>query len=378
MARAKASPGNRSYERAQEIERYRVNWVRHLLGIADDLHHRVVARLEIERGYNQLRPSLGPFLWLVWRKPRPLTRLAQELRVSRQGCAKLLRIAEEAGYAERVDGIPGERAQHVRLTERGRHLVDDAVQMIFEAESTYAERISEARLHRFRTAAATLFYGLGLDQKTDPSLGEAARRSISVLPVIAQCVEEELRQITRAKGHDVLQISHARVIGIVGVDGARASEISRTQGVSRQATSATIRGLETLGYVQREADEADGRGVRVVLAARGEALIHDTLVALDELENRFGEILGTRRLRDLLHITKDLHEALSTENDVVSAASKEACGDPPALDEPTLRSVAARLRQQLGGDASTRLGALLLAPDDANLGRASGQLRPGR
>ncbi len=347
-----------------EIERYRDNWVRHLLGIAEDLDRRVVARLASEGGYEQLRPSLGPFLSLVWREPRPLTQLARELSMSRQGCTKLLRVAEEAGYAERVSGDPGERAQHVRLTRRGRRLVDDAVRMILEAEKSYAERIGETRLNRFRAAAAALFYGLDLDRKTDPSLGETARRSIGVLPVIAHCVEEELRETTRARGHDVLQLSHARVIAIVGTEGVRMSEISRSQGVSRQATSATVRGLEKLGYVRREADADDGRGVRVVLTARGETLIRDTLLALDELEMRFREILGARRLGDLLRVAEDLHATLSAENLALDVAVADDARSPGVIGEQALRSVAKRLRRHLGGNASTRLAALLLEADE--------------
>ena len=121
-----------NHERGVDIERYRTNWVSHLLGIAGDLHRRVVTRLAREGGYDQLRPSLGPFLSLVWREPRPVTELARQLSMSRQGCGKILRIAEEAGYAERIEGRAGERAQLVRLTGRGRRLVDDAVRMITE------------------------------------------------------------------------------------------------------------------------------------------------------------------------------------------------------------------------------------------------------
>jgi len=364
MARATALQSPPPERALPEIERYRDNWVRHLLGIAEDLDRRVVARLASEGGYEQLRASLGPFLSLVWREPRPLTELARQLSMSRQGCTKLLRVAEEAGYAERVAGGPGERAQHVRLTPRGRQLVDDAVRMILEAETTYAERIGETRLNRFRAAAAALFYGLDLDQKTDPSLGETARRSIGVLPVIAHCVEEALRERTRARGHDVLQLSHARVIAIVGTDGARMSEISRSQGVSRQATSATVRSLEKLGYVRREADADDARGVRVVLTTRGETLVRDTLLALDELEARFREILGARRLGDLLRVAEDLHATLSAENLALDVAVADDARSSSAIGEQALRSVATRLRRHLGGDASSRLAALLLEAEE--------------
>jgi DNA-binding MarR family transcriptional regulator len=237
--------------------------------------------------------------------------------------------------------------------------------MIFDAEASYAERIGHERLRRFISAAASLFYGLGLQEQTDPALGEAARRSIGVLRLIAHRVEEELRETTRARGHDVLQLSHARLIALIGHEGAGVSEMARRQGVSRQATSATVRSLESLGYARRETDQDDGRAVHVVLTERGETLIRDSLLALEELEKHFREILGARRFADLVNVAGALHAALHPEDDVVSAVlpSAEAPtagpreGDAP--DDRELREIAARLEQRLGKQAAARLGTLL-------------------
>lgn len=350
---------------AAEVERYRDNWVRHLLGVARDLDRRVLTRLSDERGYEHIRPSLGPFLSLVWHSPRPLTQLAQALGISRQACGKLARLAEEPGYVERVDGNGEDRAQRIRLTRRGRELVQDAVHMISEAEVSYAERIGDDRLRRFITAAASLFYGLGLQHQTDPALEEAARRSIGVLPLIAHRVEEELRETTRTKGHDVLQLSHARLIALIGHEGARVSEMARRQGVSRQATSATVRSLESLGYARRETDEGDGRAVRVVLTRRGTELIRDSLQALEELERDFRKILGARRFSDLVSIASELHATLLTEAELIETALPRldaraaAAQDDPSPSDSELREIAARLERRLGRDIAARLGALL-------------------
>ncbi|MCR9096622.1 MAG: MarR family transcriptional regulator [bacterium] len=346
---------------ATDVERYRDNWVRHLLGIAHDLERRVVTRLAVEGGYAPLRASQGPVLSLVWNEPRPLMQLAQALSISRQACTKLVQSIEQSGYVERVDG---ERAQQVRLTRRGRQLVREAVRMILEAQSAYADRVGKARLDRFITAAASVFFDLGLHEQTDPTLGETARRSIGVLPLIARRVEEELRETTRAKGHDVLQLSHARLIALIGHEGARVSELSRLQGVSRQATSATVRSIETLGYARREADESDGRGVRVVLTRRGRTLIGDSLSALDELEGRFRGILGTRRWRDLRDVAADLHATLLAEDETLDVAVAAATGRITP-SEPELRGVAERLVEHLGPEASSRLGDLLRVAADA-------------
>lgn len=352
-------------DRALEIARYRDNWVRHLLVIAEDLSQRVIDRLERECGYEKIRPSLGPFISLVWREPRPLMELAQQLSISRQACSKVARQAEESGYVERIEGREGDRAQRVRLTERGRELVEDSVRLLLEAETSYADWIGGERLQRLNLASSSLFFGLGLQNHTDAGLGEAARRSIGVLPMIATRVEEELREATRAMGHEELQISHARVIALLGDGEKSVSEIARLQGVSRQATGATVHRLETLGYVRRDTHETDGRALRVRLDQRGEELIRDTLGALAELEKRFREILGRRRFEDLVSVSAELHGVLAVESalaDAGVAGTREAV--PASLSSRTaedreLHGIAALITQRLGERAATRLGRIL-------------------
>lgn len=350
--------------RSVALERYRDTWVHHLVGIARDLSLRVIDRLERECGYDEIRPSLGPFLTLVWREPRPLTELAQQLSISRQACSKLARHAERSGYVERVDGRDGVRAQRVRLTDRGRELVEDSVRLIFEAEAFYAERIGVERLRRFRAASSSFFFGLGLQNQTDAGFGDAARRSIAVVPLVAARVEEDLLEAIRAKGHDGLQPSHARLISLIG-DGERSvSEIARLQGVSRQATGATVHGLESLGYVRRDTHETDGRAVHVRLAERGDELIRDSLGALEELEEGFRGMLGSRRFADLVNVAAELHRVLTLEEELAalddgSLAVERAGGARSGPHDRELHAIAAILEQRLGGCAARRLGTIL-------------------
>ena len=362
---ATADIGDPALERAEETERYRRNWVSDLLEIGGQLSRRVVGRLERECGYARIRPSLGPFISLVWREPRPLTELAQQLSISRQACTKVARLAEQDGYVERVHRRKGDRAQHVRLTKRGRELVADSVRLIFEEQAWYTEWIGADRLDRFNAASSALFFGLGLQDQTDAGLGEAARRSIGVLPIVADRVEEELLERTRAKGHEGLQLSHTRLIALIGDGEMSVSDMARIQGVSRQATGATVHSLETHGYVRRHGDERDGRVIRVRLTERGEALIRDTLAALGQLEERFREIVGPRRFADLTSVAAELHGALALGDEILDARGfvnqgsgpVRHAGHPPRDRE--LRAIASLLEDRLGARAAARLGRFL-------------------
>ena len=343
--------------------RFPDNWVRHLLAIAQDFEQSVIARLESECGYDEMRPSLGPFLLHVWDAPRPLSQLARALRVSRQACGKLAQLAEQSGYAERVDGDQGLRAQQIRLTRLGQEVVDDGIRMTSEAEASYAERIGDVQLRRFITAISALYSGLDLEKQTDPTRRDHARRSIGVLPLIAYRVEKVLCEATRARGHDDLQLSHLRLVALVGHEGSRVSEMARHQGVSRQATSVAVQSLESLGYARRESDPHDGRAVRVVLTDAGETLLRDSIDALAEIEQDFREILGARRLGDLVRVAASLHAALRDDAETVEAATH---GIPATkvrvrgpLSDEELRGVASRLERHLGQDDMTRLVAML-------------------
>ncbi len=341
----------------------------HLLGIAGGLSRRVVDRLERECGYERIRPSLGPFISLVWREPRPLTELAQQLSISRQACSKVARLAEQDGYVERVGGQNGDRAQRVRLTERGRELVEDSVRLIFEEQATYSERIGADRLRRFNAASSSLFFGLGLQEQTDAGLGEAARQSIGVLPIVADRVEEELLERIRARGHEGLQLSHARLVALIGDAEMSVSEVARLQGVSRQATGATVSSLESLGYARRDPHQTDGRAVQVRLTERGEELIRDSLEALEDLEGGIRELLGVRRFADLVSVAAELHGVLALEEELfeargfVNQGSIPVSRDGRAPPDRELRAIASLLERRLGAGAATRLGRILTSKD---------------
>lgn len=86
--------------------------------------------------------------------------------------------------------------------------------------------------------------------------------------------------------------------------GRRASEISRSLGVSRQAIAQAIAALEAAGYVARGVDPSDRRSKLVTLTDRGRGAV--TLireVGLRE-QRRWEEVLGAARLAGL-------HDALT-------------------------------------------------------------------
>jgi DNA-binding MarR family transcriptional regulator len=186
------------------------------------------------------------------------------------------------------------------------------------------------------------------------------------LPLVSVKLQQVLMEATIGRGHAGLKMSHAQVLPIIGPEGARIHEIARTQHVSRQAISATSQDLEALGYLQRQPDSRDRRGVVLTLTSRGEGLIEDSVASLDDLERRFRGILGVRRLEDLQRTALDLYYALHLEAEIVEADFGQRAHDKNARKlkrgERDIEQLATRLRHWLGGGDAARLVAALEPP----------------
>ena len=162
-----------------------------------------------------------------------------------------------------------------------------------------------------------------------------------------------------------MQLSHARLIALICDGEMSVSEMARLQGVSRQATGATVHSLESLGYARRDPHQTDGRAVQVRLTERGEELIRDSLEALEELEDGFRETLGVRRFADLVSVAAELHGALALEEELFEARGFVKQGSIPvsrdgrAAPDRELRTIASLLERRLGAGAATRLGQIL-------------------
>src|SRR4051812_49945962 len=77
--------------------------------------------------------------------------------------------------------------------------------------------------------------------------------------LLAESLNASMLDSLRERGHPELRYSHGFLFQQL-VEGSRpVGEIAANLGVTSQAVSKSVRELETLGYVSREADPADAR-----------------------------------------------------------------------------------------------------------------------
>jgi len=355
--------------------RYRENLARHLIGVARDLQLRLMTHLVESCGHRDLRPSFGVLILFIARAPRPLSQLARELAISPQAASQLVNLAERAGYVTRAGDPNDRRARRPVLTTAGERLVRDAVACLGGLEAEHAARVGEVDYRRFTAALAVLAQRLELIPHRDGKAAvaepqpEPTRGSAGLLPILAAHVEQDLMRRTGARGHAGLKLSHGQILPLVGPAGARLHRLAELHRVSRQAISATAQDLEALGYLRRDADPVDRRGVVVRLTPRGTRLIEDSVGALGELERDWREILDDESFGALERVARRIYGELALEAEILSDAfgagatvaaptRGRATARPAAVDPAR---IAALLRDRLGSDDAARLAAHLTA-----------------
>lgn len=117
------------------------------------------------------------------------------------------------------------------------------------------------------------------------------------------------------RGYGDVRDPHLQIFGTVGTGGVRLTELAARAQLSLAATSELVNDLESLGYLRRRPDPADGRAKLIDPTDRGRALLADAGDRVADIEERWGEIVGPTefaqmcRMMQLLLDTLDRDEA---------------------------------------------------------------------
>jgi DNA-binding MarR family transcriptional regulator len=108
-------------------------------------------------------------------------------------------------------------------------------------------------------------------------------------------VDAKVRAALAASGFDEIVPGHYIVLRNLGEDGARPSELAARAAVTRQAITKVVDDLERLGFVRRDPDPVDGRGVIVRYTDRGRAGLNVARKRMLSLEDEFAAQVGADR-----------------------------------------------------------------------------------
>jgi DNA-binding MarR family transcriptional regulator len=146
--------------------------------------------------------------------------------------------------------------------------------------------------------------------------GNSANYLLRHLMGVAIAIRAGVGEEIEAHGHDLTPATAQLVVNLP-IDGLGMSELAARLRLTLQRTGQLVGNLEEFGYVERVADEEDGRAKRVVYTRRGRKLLEDIDAADASVIKQIAGILGERRLAHLCRDLEALDVAFNGEDDVL-------------------------------------------------------------
>lgn len=106
---------------------------------------------------------------------------------------------------------------------------------------------------------------------------------------------DTLHESLADRGFPGARPAHGLALQAIGPGALSVSELGRRLGVSKQAAAKTANRLEDLGYITRANDPADARARLIARSARGNALLWQSAVVLEEQKQAWIAVLGDER-----------------------------------------------------------------------------------
>ena len=100
-------------------------------------------------------------------------------------------------------------------------------------------------------------------------------------------------------GYSDIREPHYQIFGNIRMGGIRLTELASRAQLSLAATSELVNDLETLGYLTRRPDPADGRAKLIDLTKRGQSLLGDAGDRVADIEGRWSDTVGASRFDEM-------------------------------------------------------------------------------
>ncbi|NLV81314.1 MAG: MarR family transcriptional regulator [Rhodococcus sp.] len=115
------------------------------------------------------------------------------------------------------------------------------------------------------------------------------------------------------RGYGDVRDPHLQIFGNIRTGGIRLTELATRAQLSLAATSELVNDLESLGYVERRPDPADGRAKLIELTTRGRQLQSDAGDRVADIEQRWAAIVGPAEFTALCSTMQRLLDTLDPD-----------------------------------------------------------------
>lgn len=321
----------RDEARERLFDRYSQNLCRNIIALAEVVQRKLMDVCR-DAGFAGLKLSYGQVIPLIEPQGTRIIDIARGSGISKQAIGQIANDLEQHGYIVRGDDDADKRAKKLLLTARGIELVRAAGGALgdieAQARAVLDEAGGEAQWHSMMRASAILFDGMRL---STPKAGQfvgghnhARINLATVFPALAAHVEQRLMTLLIATGFGELKRSFSQVLAYLPRGGIRINDLAELHGVSKQAISQIVAAIEEQGIVRLVEDDADKRAKRILLTARGEDLLADSVQAMSIVENEIGAVLGADVFASWCEQVNQLYRAWCGSYGVVKAVGSEA------------------------------------------------------
>lgn len=120
-----------------------------------------------------------------------------------------------------------------------------------------------------------------------------------LLSAATRLVIERLHEELAAAGHPGLRPAFGYALVAVGEAGTTASRLATEMGMTKQGAAKLVATLRGLGYLDRQAHDADRRAQLLTLTPHGTDLLRRSEEIQARIESEWSEVLGQRDARAL-------------------------------------------------------------------------------
>lgn len=136
-----------------------------LVGLAGGGVVRVILDRIEQAGFVGVKPSHGYVIQRLVEGEPTISALARSLGMTQQGASKQVRDLVSSGYVERVVEPGDQRARRVRLTPRGRDMLESARRARAAIESEVLGQVGPHHVEAAKAALVALLGVAGLDER---------------------------------------------------------------------------------------------------------------------------------------------------------------------------------------------------------------------
>jgi DNA-binding MarR family transcriptional regulator len=118
---------------------------------------------------------------------------------------------------------------------------------------------------------------------------------IALLSHVRDAVGDELFDRLTGLGFAELRPAHGCVFGNIEDEGSRLTDLAVRSGFTKQSVGEAVGDLESLGFVERVSDPADGRAKIIQLTPHGREALAASEEIFADIERRFAADVGEER-----------------------------------------------------------------------------------